>query len=131
MPEKKKNTAEEELDNDILDDEEEGENKDFLEMLRAKWLKKGKADGTIDVEDVMSDLEKFDYSDDDLDSLMTSFKEAGIKMINVDVEGEDDEAGPDESDIEAANLEAEAEEEDDIDDEYNAEKEEVAAEAGA
>ena len=127
MPEKKKNTAEEELDNDILEDEEEGENKDFLEMLRAKWLKKGKADGTIDVEDVMSDLEKFDYSDDDLDSLMTSFKEAGIKMINVDVEGEDDEAGPDESDIEAANLEAEAEEEDDIDDEYNAEKEEVAS----
>ena len=131
--EKKVNSVEdEEVANDIVDDipSDDEEGQESFDAIRAKFLKTGKAKGSIDMEDVMEELEKFDYSDDDLTSLIESFQKAGIEVINAEAEEEDLDAadGPNEADLVNAEKAAEEEEIDDDDDEaFSAEKEEVAS----
>ena len=112
---------------DDIPDIEDEEKEESFDAIRAKFLKSGKAKGTIDMEDVMEELEKFDYTDEDLSSLIESFQKAGIEVINAEVDDEElDEAdGPNEADLE--NAEKEDELDDDDDEAFSAEKEEVAS----
>ncbi|MBP5091124.1 MAG: RNA polymerase sigma factor RpoD, partial [Bacilli bacterium] len=127
--EKKINEVEndEELDDVVADLPDDDEGQESFEAIRAKFLKAGKSSGSIDMEDVMEELEKFDYTDEDLAGLIESFQKAGIEVINNEAEdAELDEAdGPNEADL--ANAENEDELEDDDDESFSAEKEEVAS----
>ncbi|MEE3402214.1 MAG: sigma-70 family RNA polymerase sigma factor, partial [Candidatus Enteromonas sp.] len=130
MPKEKK-AAKEELDesveevNDVVIDDDDGA--ENFESVKAKLLKNAKAKGSVDMEDVMEELEKFDYTDDDLTSLIESFQKAGVEVINAEADDADLEEGdgPNEADLE--NAEKEDELDDDDDEAFSAEKEEVAS----
>lgn len=122
---KKKAKDEIELEEDLLPDEDE-EQADLLAQIKAKFLKKGKADGDIlNMDDIMNELEKYDMSDDALESVIDFLNEHKITIQNDDDESMSAEIdGPGEEDLAAA-------EEDDVDDDleddlYSAEKEELA-----
>ena len=93
----KKNVPEpeiEEVDNLPLPDDEE-ESVTSLETIKKQFLKEGKEKGYIDVGDVMDATQHLDLSENDLDELITAFKEAGIEVetdepaddLDIDMEG--------------------------------------------
>ena len=93
----KKNVPEteiEEVDNLPLPDDEE-ESVTSLETIKKQFLKQGKEKGYIDVGDVMDATQHLDLSENDLDELITAFKEAGIEVetdepvddMDLDMEG--------------------------------------------
>ena len=93
----KKNAPEteiEEMDNLPLPEDEE-ESVTSLETIKKQFLKQGKEKGYIDVGDVMDATQHLDLSENDLDELITAFKEAGIEVetdepvddMDLDMEG--------------------------------------------
>ena len=109
---------------DIFLADDEDQEKDLLAQIKAKFLKKGKADGGIlNMDDIMNELEKYDMSDDALESVIEFLQESKITIQNDDDESANAEVeGPNEGDLEMA----EEEEVDLEDDVYSAEKEELA-----
>ena len=121
---KKKAKDEVELEEDLLPDEDE-EQADLLAQIKAKFLKKGKADGDIlNMDDIMNELEKYDMSDDALESVIDFLNEHKITIQNDDDESMSAELeGPGEEDLAAAEEDVDDDLEDDL---YSAEKEELA-----
>ena len=112
----------EELDEDIFleDDEEEG----GLEIIKASLLKKAKKAGEISQDELLEELQKYDLSDDDYESILTHLRDNGIKVESEDDLDLDDDDGPRMEDLENAEKEAE---EDELDDDiYDSEKEDLA-----
>jgi RNA polymerase primary sigma factor len=109
---------------DLPDDDEENEVIKSLETIKKTFLKKGKAAGYINQEDVMEATSKLDLSDEDVEALIAYFKENKIKVVS-DEEEDTEEAPVNETEILNAQKEVEedAVEDDTADDE---EKEELA-----
>ena len=129
-PKKKKKAAEnldefEEGGDFPLPPDEDEEQADLLADIKNRFLKKGKADGDLlNMDDIMNELEKYDMSDDALESVIDFLQENKITIQNDDDESMNAEIeGPGEEDLAAA----EEEEDDDLEDDmYASEKEELA-----
>lgn len=101
--------------------EEENENLELFEKLKKEFLKKGKANGSIDQEELLEATSRYDMSDDDVEQLIAYFAENNVKVI---AEEEDE-------DLDSVEFsEAAMSEDDDMDDEDfdpdNVETEEIA-----
>lgn len=129
-PKKAKKGAEEELDEEVEpsveDDDENAELIKSLESIKKEFLKKSKASGSLNQDELMDACSKLDLSDDDMEGLITFFKANKIKVIN-----EDEESSLDDVDIkpeDLAKVEQEAQEDEiEVGDEApDEEKEEVA-----
>jgi RNA polymerase primary sigma factor len=109
-----------------IDDEDNTELIKSLESIKKEFVKKAKANGSINQGDIMDACSKLDLTDDDVDKLIEYFRDNKIKVINDEEETpslDDVDARPE--DIEKAEKEVE---EDDVDnDEDSAEKEQVVA----
>jgi len=118
------------IGSDFLADEEEGDELDqetikSIETIKKDFLKKGKANGSIEQDDVMDATSKLELTDDEFESLIDYFRENKIKVISDDEEDTLDDAEIDESKI--ADAEKEIVEDDaDADVVDETEKEEVA-----
>ncbi len=90
-------------------EEEEEDNRaiELFEKLKKDFLKKGKASGSIDQEELLEATSKFDMSDDDVEQLIAFFAENDIKVI----------AEEDEPDLDNVEFSEDAMAEDDLDDE--------------
>jgi RNA polymerase primary sigma factor len=125
-----KKEKKEPIGSDFLADEEEGDELDeetikSIETIKKDFLKKGKANGSIEQDDVMDATSKLDLTDDEFESLIDYFRENKIKVISDDEEDTLDDAEIDESKI--ADAEKEIVEDDaDADVVDETEKEEVA-----
>ncbi len=109
---------------------EEDEDIEGLEAIKKRFLKKGKEEGSIDIGELLDASNHLDLSDEDLESLMTFFKENGISVSEDEETKEEEEPdGPNLSDLENAEKDLEEEEADVVSDEEtgSAEKEELDA----
>ena len=107
---KKPAKAEIEEDEDLdigFEPEDDNEELELFEKLKKDFLKKGKANGSIDQEELLEATSKFDMSDDDVEQLIAYFAENNIKVISED----------DEPDLDNVEFSEEAMNEDDLDDE--------------
>lgn len=68
-----------------LEKEIDDEPIETLDSIKKRLEKKGKASGFLNQEDIFDATAQLDLSEDDLDSLMTYFKEKGIEVIAEDV----------------------------------------------
>jgi RNA polymerase primary sigma factor len=109
---------------DLPEDEEE-ELVKSLETIKKNFVKKGKAAGYINQEDVMEATSKLDLSDEDFEALIAYFKDNKIKVVSDEEEETTEEAPADESEILKAQKEVEEDEVDDADTVDDEEKEEV------
>lgn len=130
IKEKKKSAAKgkkiKDVDEEVLDDDIEFGYIKSLEQIKNQLLKRGKQSGFLDIGDILDATEKLDLSDDDLESLMSFFKDQGIKVENDD-ELSDDLDQEDVSEAELLALEKEGADLDDVDDvDDNPEKEKLA-----
>lgn len=130
IKEKKKSAAKgkkiKDVDEEVLDDDVEFGYIKSLEQIKNQLLKRGKQSGFLDIGDILDATEKLDLSDDDLESLMSFFKDQGIKVENDD-ELSDDLDQEDVSEAELLALEKEGADLDDVDDvDDNPEKEKLA-----
>ncbi len=130
IKEKKKSAAKgkkiKDVDEEVLDDDVEFGYIKSLEQIKSQLLKRGKQSGFLDIGDILDATEKLDLSDDDLESLMSFFKDQGIKVENDD-ELSDDLDQEDVSEAELLALEKEGADLDDVDDvDDNPEKEKLA-----
>ncbi len=122
-PKAKKETKVEKNDDSELSfdmSEEDGEELELFEKLKKEFLKKGKANGSIDQDELLEATSKFDMSDEDVEQLIAFFAENNIK-----VNSEEDE--PDLDNVEFS--EDSMSEEDDLDDDIelnDKESEEIA-----
>jgi hypothetical protein len=114
----------EDVSEDLPEDEEE-ELVKSLETIKKNFVKKGKAAGYINQEDVMEATSKLDLSDEDFEALIAYFKDNKIKVVSDEEEETTEEAPADESEILNAQKEVE---EDAVDDDTadDEEKEELA-----
>jgi len=118
------------IDSTLLASEEEGDQLDegtikSIENIKKDFLKKGKADGFIEQDDVMDATSKLDLNDDELESLIDYFRENKIKVISDDDEGSLDDEEVDATKIASAEKEI-TEDEVEVDVVDETEKEEVA-----
>jgi RNA polymerase primary sigma factor len=121
---KSKEDKDEDVSEDLPEDEEE-ELVKSLETIKKNFVKKGKAAGYINQEDVMEATSKLDLSDEDFEALIAYFKDNKIKVVSDEEEETTEEAPADESEILNAQKEVE---EDAVDDDTadDEEKEELA-----
>jgi hypothetical protein len=63
-----------------------------LDTIKKQFLKKGKAAGSINQEDVMDATSKLDLTDEDFEALIAYFKENKIKVISEEEEEKEEEA---------------------------------------
>lgn len=111
---------------DILDDDEQSELIKSLETIKKNFLKKGKASGSINQDDVMDATSKLDLSDEDFENLIKYFEDNKIKVISDEEETGEEEAPKSDAEILLAQKEVEEDAIDDIDDDSAAsEKEEI------
>ena len=68
-----------------LEKEIDDEPIETLDSIKKRLEKKGKVSGFLNQEDIFDATAQLDLSEDDLDSLMTYFKEKGIEVIAEDV----------------------------------------------
>jgi RNA polymerase primary sigma factor len=135
-PKKKAKAAkkkdEEALDEDIAkdealpDDDEESELIKSLDTIKKQFLKKGKASGSINQEDVMDATSKLDLTDEDFEALIAYFKENKIKVISEEEEDTKEEAPQSDEEILKAQKEVEEDEVEDADTVDDEEKEKLA-----
>ena len=59
-----------------------------LDSIKKKLEKKGKNSGYLNQEDIFEATSHFDLSEDDLDNLITYFKDKGIDVISEDAESD-------------------------------------------
>lgn len=128
-PKKAKATKEKkELLNEVepeVDDEENAELIKSLESIKKEFVKKAKANGSINQGEIMDACSKLDLTDDDVDKLIEYFRDNKIKVINDEEEIPSlDDVDVKPEDIEKAEKEVE---EDDVDNDDNEEKEQVVA----
>jgi RNA polymerase primary sigma factor len=129
-PKATKKEAKTAIGSSFLTNEEEGEELDeetikSIETIKKDFLKKGKANGSIEQDDVMDATSKLDLTDDEFESLIDYFRENKIKVVSDDEEDSLDDAEIDESKIADAEKEI-AEDDVDVDVVDETEKEEVA-----
>jgi len=118
------------IDSTLLAAEEEGEQLDegtikSIENIKKDFLKKGKAEGFIEQDDVMDATSKLDLNDEELESLIDYFRENKIKVISDDDDGSLEDEEVDATKIAAAEKEI-AEDEVEVEVVDETEKEEVA-----
>ena len=119
---KKKTSApkkEEEAPEQIFDGVEEGDlaKKKAIEDIKKSFLKKGKEEGSINVEDVLFETEKLDITEEQLSDIIEFFRKNNIKVESDETEDDIDEDMPaDLMDVEQqiAEDEADAEVEGDL-----------------
>ena len=107
---KKPTKAETEEDEDFdigFEPEDDNEELELFEKLKKDFLKKGKANGSIDQEELLEATSKFDMSDDDVEQLIAYFAENNIKVVSED----------DEPDLDNVEFSEEAMNEEDLDEE--------------
>jgi RNA polymerase primary sigma factor len=121
----KKAKAKDEEDEDVNEDLPEDELIKSLETIKKNFVKKGKAAGYINQEDVMEATSKLDLSDEEFEALIAYFKDNKIKVVSDEEEENVEEAPASETEILNAQKEVEedAADDDSADDE---EKEELA-----
>jgi RNA polymerase primary sigma factor len=109
------------------DAEDEGDEIEGLASIKARFLKKGKQAGYIDQGDIMDATAHLDLSEQDLDDLITYFKDNKIDVVSDEEEADDiDHIKVNEAEIAKAEKEVE-EDEADEDEVVETEKEEVAS----
>lgn len=129
---KKKTSApkkEEEVPEEIFDGEEEEDlaKKKAIEDIKKSFLKKGKEEGSINVEDVLFETEKLDITEEQLSDIIEFFRKNNIKVESDETEDDIDEDMPaDLMDVEQQIAEDEADAEVEGDLELSAEEQEVA-----
>src|SRR5574344_1007833 len=109
-PKATKKEAKAAIGSSFLTNEEEGEELDeetikSIETIKKDFLKKGKANGSIEQDDVMDATSKLDLTDDEFESLIDYFRENKIKVVSDDEEDSLDDAEIDESKIADAEKE--------------------------
>ena len=129
---KKKTSApkkEEEAPEEIFDGEEEEDlaKKKAIEDIKKSFLKKGKEEGSINVEDVLFETEKLDITEEQLSDIIEFFRKNNIKVESDETEDDIDEDMPaDLMDVEQQIAEDEADAEVEGDLELSADEQEVA-----
>ncbi len=127
-----KKKVEDELEADIAkeealpDEEEEDELIKSLDTIKKQFLKKGKATGSINQDDVMDATSKLELSDEDFEALIAYFKENKIKVISEEEDEEKEEAPASDEEILKAQKEVEEDEVEDADAVDDEEKERLA-----
>jgi RNA polymerase primary sigma factor len=121
----KKAKAKDEEDEDVNEDLPEDELIKSLETIKKNFVKKGKAAGYINQEDVMEATSKLDLSDEEFEALIAYFKDNKIKVVSDEEEENVEEAPASETEILNAQKEVEEDAADD-DSADDGEKEELA-----